>query len=680
MSNPYKTNNPASTEAVETLNFEPIKGYPMLNWRGKRPFTSTHFYPAQLKEQHGSDVDGWLNKIYWGDNLQVMSHLLKHYRGKVDLVYIDPPFDSKADYRKTISLHGSRILGDGSAFEEKQYNDIWTNDEYLQFLFERLIINRELLSDDGTIYVHCDFHKNYLIRCLLDEVFGPENFVNEIVWRRKGGSALSGMGRMSVSTDTIFLYSKTQTYTFNDVRMKPDPDYVKDMFTKVDAKGRKYMITVVSSPTYRANLIYDYKGYATPPNGWRYSKETMKSLDNADLLYFPDDKSKQIYKKIYLDSYAGQVVTSLWSDISLLKGKSSELTGYPTQKPEQLIERIIKLSSHPGDLVFDCFMGSGTTQAVAMKLGRRFLGADINLGAIQTSTKRLIAVADECVENQQPSREKHSAALSLDLEGETEEVAEDEIDGSEKVSDPTTFYTGFEVYNVNNYEIFRNPVQAKDLLIEALELQKLQAGHLFDGERDGRLWKIMPVNKIATRQDLNEIISGLNLKALAERYLAAPNQPVEKITLVCMGHEPDLAATLNREVALSLNIKAGTKMPLDVEVLDILRDRNDLQFKRDSEAKVSVKGGQLVIEAFYPMNLLSKLSLQKEKVGDWREMVDSVMVDFNYDGAVFNPALVDIPEKNGLVSGSYAVPEDAGTIRVKITDVLSESLEMEVRG
>ena len=132
-------------DSVEKYKFEPIKGYPMLHWHGKRPFTSTQYYPAQKKEVYGEEVDGWINKIFWGDNLQVMSHLLKEYRGKVDLVYIDPPFDSKIDYKKSIKLKNkSNVKTDNTSFEEKQYSDIWTNDEYLQFMFERLVLIKEL--------------------------------------------------------------------------------------------------------------------------------------------------------------------------------------------------------------------------------------------------------------------------------------------------------------------------------------------------------------------------------------------------------------------------------------------------------------------------------------------------------------------------------------------------------
>src|SRR5690606_33400726 len=157
------------TTNVEKYEFEPIKGYPMLNWRGKRPFTSTQYYPGQLKEVYGEEVDGWRNKICWGDNLEVMSHLLKEFRGKVDLIYIDPPFDSKADYKKKIQIKGGVLTTDQNSFEEKQYSDIWTNDEYLQFMYERLVVMRELLAETGSIFVHCDWHKSHYLRCILDE-------------------------------------------------------------------------------------------------------------------------------------------------------------------------------------------------------------------------------------------------------------------------------------------------------------------------------------------------------------------------------------------------------------------------------------------------------------------------------------------------------------------------------
>lgn len=323
-----------------------------------------------------------------------------------------------------------------------------------------------------------------------------------------------------------------------------------------------------------------------------------------------------------------------WWVIPIINKAANERSDYPTQKPERLIEKIILASSKRGDIVFDCFMGSGTTQAVAMKLGRRFIGADINLGAVQTTTKRLLKVAAEL--QQQP------------------------LEANEQR------YTGFEVYNVNHYDVFRNPVQARELLLEALEINPLDQGAVFDGEKDGRMVKIMPVDRIATRADLSPLIAGLDLKTYERCQREHPTRPVEKITLVCMGHEPDLKAHLLKETKPYL---------LDVEVVDILRDKANLQFKRDSEARITLKDGELTIDRFYPMNLLQKLSLRKETVGDWRELVESILIDWNYDGAVLQPAIVDIPGKNDLVAGRYKVPPDAGTIHVKITDLLAESWE-----
>lgn len=192
-----------------------IKGFPELRWTGKRPYRSTQYYPAQLRETYGkSSEDGWMNKIFWGDNLQVMSHLLKNYRGKIDLIYIDPPFDSKADYKKTIKLKGiGEASSDSSSFEEKQYGDIWSSDEYLQFMFERLVILRELLSETGCIYLHCDWHKSHHLRMILDDVFGPDKFVNEVIWHYSGAGTPKGC--WAKRHDNLFVYSKTQTYTFN---------------------------------------------------------------------------------------------------------------------------------------------------------------------------------------------------------------------------------------------------------------------------------------------------------------------------------------------------------------------------------------------------------------------------------------------------------------------------------
>ncbi len=570
----------------EQLTFEfeqrpTIKGFPELRWTGKRPYRSTQYYPAQLRESYGEEQNGWINKIFWGDNLQVMSHLLKEYRGKIDLIYIDPPFDSKADYKKKIDVRGvGSTESDSSSFEEKQYGDIWTNDEYLQFMYERMILMRELLSETGSIVLHCDWHKVHHLRCIMDEVFGVDNFHNEIIYCYSGGGIPKT--EMPRKHDNLLWYSKhAEKWTFNTIYRPYSEGSIQ--------RGR--------SACKGENAKLREEG--TPLNDWWTDVKKITSPTDPEKLY------------------------------------------YPTQKSEELLTRILTMLSNPTDIVFDCFMGSGTTQAVAMKLGRRFIGADINLGAIQTTTKRLLSVAKELGDSQT---------------------------GMESADD--TKYTGFEVYNVNNYDFFRNPVEARDLLIAALEIQPFPQSDVWDGELDGRMVKIMPVNRIATKADLKELLANLPYKTYEKRKEENPNQPVERITIVCMGHEPDLKGAMEQEL---------TDYKVDIQIMDILRDKADLQLKRDSEAEIVREGDKLVIRAFYPMNLMQKLSLQKEYVEDWRQLVDSVMIDWNYDGVVMQPAVTDVPGKSELVKGIYDIPEGSGTIKVKITDLLSESLEVEVR-
>lgn len=563
---------------AEQLNFDffeqpTIKGFPELRWTGKRPYRSTQYYPAQLRERYGEEIDGWLNKIFWGDNLQVMSHLLKDFRGEIDLVYIDPPFDSKADYKKKIEVKGvGKTETDSTSFEEKQYGDIWNNDEYLQFMYERIILIRELLSETGSFILHCDWHKNHQLRCICDEVFGPDKLRNEMIWCYGGGGAPKT--KYPNKHDTLLWYTKSNDWTFNKQYRPYSEGTLNRGLTAV--KGDDYKL--------------DEEGAML--NSWWAEKEVQKIL------------SPTAYENLK----------------------------YPTQKPEGLLMRIIKGHTNPGDIVFDCFMGSGTTQNVAMKLGRRFIGADINLGAIQTTTKRLLKTMGE--------------------------LEEDSLK-----------YNSFEVYNVNNYDFFRNPLEAREILIEALEVQPFPQSNVWDGEMDGRMVKIMPVNRIATKADLEELKANLPYKTYENRKEDYPNQPVEKITIICMGHEPDLKQSFEAELS---------EYKFDIEIVDILRDKAELQLKREAEANIVCDNGKLIVHSFYPMNLMQKLSLQKEYVDDWRQLVESIMIDWNYDGAVMQPSITDVPERNELVIGTYDIPETAGTIRIKITDLLSESLEMEV--
>lgn len=455
-------------------------------------------------------------------------------------------------------------------------------------MYERLILMKELLADDGSIYLHCDWHKSHHLRCLMDEVFGADKFVREIIWNRgnpSGGKA--GANNWIHVHDTILYYSKGSERNFNKLYEPYSQEYIKERFTNDDNDGK--------GP-------YRLQG------------------------------SGNNIRKQYLSESKGKALTSVWnlSDINVM---AIERLNYPTQKPETLLERIIKASSNPGDLVFDCFMGSGTTQAVAMKLGRKFIGTDINMGAIQTTTKRLLKIAEDNRDNEE-------------------------------------LYTGFEYYHVNNYDFFRNPIQAKEILLEAYEIEKFDNSNIFDGQKEGRMIKIMPTNRITTKGDLDSLISNLNYKVYEQRRAENPLKPVESITLICMGHESDLKASFEEKVK---------PYKIDLKVVDVLKDRMDINFERDSEADIEVQGNKLVINSFYPRTLLDKLGEEAGNIEDWRVLVESVLIDWNYDGAVLEPSILDTPDKKSLVAGEYEIPEDYGTIRVKITDLLSNSLEMEVK-
>ena len=450
-----------------------------------------------LFDERGRQLKGWTNKLIWGDNKLLLSSLKNgplreeiERQGGLKLIYIDPPFDVGADFSMDIEIGGDTFTKKPNILEEIAYRDTWGKgaDSFIAMIYERLALMRDLLAEDGSIYVHCDWRVNSYIRLIMDEVFGENLLVNEIIWRRKGGSALSTMNRMSVNTDTVFLYTKTNDPVWNKVFMEPDPEYIEQMFSRTDTDGRRYMVNVMRSPSPRPNLMYDYKGYKTPPHGWAVPIETMRKLDQEGRLYFPEAKDKQIYKKIFLDEYEGQPINNLWTDIRLLKGSNAELLNYPTQKPEALLERIIRASSNEGDLVADFFCGSGTTAAAAEKLGRKWIVSDLGKFAIHTTRKRLIGVQRE-----------------LKAEGKD--------------------YRAFEILNLGKYERqhyigvnpnLREAEQQKqlaekeaafvDLILRAYRAEKTDGFATFHGKKAGRLVAVGPVNLPVTRLFVEEVI------------------------------------------------------------------------------------------------------------------------------------------------------------------------------
>ncbi len=346
-------------------------------------------------EKKTTRLDDFHNMLIWGDNKLAMASLLKDFKGKIDLIYIDPPFDVGADFTMNVLLGDEKdtTLKDQSLLEMVAYRDTWGKgiDSYLHVMYERLILMRDLLSENGCIYVHCDWHVSYLLRSLLDDVFNKTNCINELIWKRKGGSA-NPQNRYGVVTDTILAYSKSNRYVFNHQHTRKSEEttkYISERFRYM-YEGRTYMLAPIERNAalgVRPNLIYEYNGY-TPQYGWMVSRGRLIEFDSEGKLHW--NKKGRPNRRVFLDEYRGQPVENLWSDIFVINPMAHEREDFVTQKPEALIERILLTSSEKGNLVADFFCGSGTTGVAAERLGRRWIMADLGRFAIHISRKRLI--------------------------------------------------------------------------------------------------------------------------------------------------------------------------------------------------------------------------------------------------------------------------------------------------
>src|SRR5208283_5031693 len=354
-----------------------------------------------LRYGPGFGEEEWRNLLIWGDKKYVLPSLLAEFAGKVNLIYIDPPFDTGADFSftatvpddpETLGGDSFRFTKEPSIIEQKAYRDTWGRglDSYLQWFYETAILLHELLYENGSLYVHLDWHVSHAAKCVLDEVFGPEKCQNEIVWKRT--TAHSDSQTYSHVHDVILFYTKTEDFVWNPQYTEHDEQYLEDKYTYVDEKGRRYMLDNITSPNPRPNMMYVWKGFPPPEKGWRYSKETMARLDAEGRIWYPNDNSKRPRLKRYLDETKGRLLDSVWTDVNPVNSQASERLNYRTQKPEALLERIIEASSNEEDLVLDCVCGSGTTAAVAEKLGRRWIACDLGRFAIHTTRKRLLSI------------------------------------------------------------------------------------------------------------------------------------------------------------------------------------------------------------------------------------------------------------------------------------------------
>lgn len=327
---------------------------------------------AQFKKD--SENGEWKNKLTWGDNRYVMASLLSEFRGKIKLIYADPPFFTGTNMNITLEVGDEGAVKEPSAIEEIAYRNMWKEgpSSFFQYMYDRFVLMKELLSEDGSIWVRFDYHYSHYIKGILDEIFGYENFKNEIVINRIKKSD-SGANRFNTATDSLFLYSKTENYFFQNTKKKLDTTK-KERWHSLDSQGQ-------GGP----RVIFGKELY--PPSGrhWTFSQENIDKMISDGRIRLNPNTGKPEYK---LEETDEQILDSNWTDIP---GYSFS-TGYPTENAEQLLERVLLSASKEGDLIADFFSGSGTTIAVAEKLGRRWIGADIGRFSIHTIRKRLLDI------------------------------------------------------------------------------------------------------------------------------------------------------------------------------------------------------------------------------------------------------------------------------------------------
>ena len=625
----------------EEVKISAAKGRPMLTWVGKRPLRHVVAFPAQHVEtfdpagdaaKRGGDLwKDWPEAyprgglLFHGDNKEVLAHLLANgFRGKVNLIYIDPPFDSGADYVRKVSLRGPKgtvkLAGEGYTLgEQLQYTDIWADDNYLQFMYERLLLLKELLAENGSVVVHCDWNVVHLLRSVLDEVFLSQNFVNEIIWQHAVIGAGRGIyRRLPKAHETLLWYVKNDAYVFN----------TEDREVRVPYKDR---IT--------QHLTQDEKGF--------YYTRGRTGTDN------PWSKDPR-YLRTYVDIEKGKLVHDVWDDLTTYRAQGDEYLGFPTQKPEALIARIVSLASDPGDLVLDCFIGSGTAAAVAQKLGRRWIGCDINRGAIQMTSKRLQGIIQEQI-----------AAFATAKQERLPSVGEPE-------ATTTPAQLSFAVFRVNDYDLAIHHEEAAQLACEHIGVTRTRTDAYFDGVRGKSLVKVVPFSHPLTLLDLEQL----------KRELEARPEEERGILLVCLGKEPAGDAWMDDWNRL----RRGKEAVNRIEVVELRTDPKYGKFFQHQPAKARVKvshkkdGALVEIEDFISPTVVERLQaeagLLKPKIDDWRAMVDCVLIDADYDGKVFRIGLSDVPEKKAdLVAGRYELPAPVGkTIAVKIIDMLGEEV------
>jgi DNA modification methylase len=601
-----------------------------------------------LFDARGRQLKGWTNKLIWGDNKLILSSLKNgplreeiEKQGGLKLIYIDPPFDVGADFSMDIEIGDETFTKKPNILEEIAYRDTWGKgaDSFIAMIYERLVLMRDLLAEDGSIYVHMGPKIAHLVETVVREVFAGLGSGAHITWKRV--TAHGDSQRWGIIHDAIIWQTKNEKFVWSPQYEPYGEEYLSSKYTSTTPDGRRYRLDNLTSPHARPNMTYVWRGHEPPAMGWRYELATMERLFAEGRIELPKKEGGRPQLRRFLDKGQGVPVGSIWSEISPVNSQAKEDTGYDTQKPEALLERIIKASSNEGDLVADFFCGSGTTAAVAEKLGRKWIVCDLGKFAIHTTRKRLIGVQRQ-----------------LKAEGKD--------------------YRAFEILNLGKYERqhyigvnlnLREVEQQKqleekeaafvDLILRAYRAEKIEGSIAFHGKKAGRLVAVGPVNLPVTRLFIEEIILECRKKHItkvdilgfefemglfpnvldearakgidiAPKYIPAEvfdKRAVEKNQVVFH----DVAAIEVKPLVRAG--KKGDRPAVAVELTDF-----SVFYSQDSianaEAEIKNKGSRIVVEK----GQIVKVSKDKDGVvtrevltKEWTDWVDYWAVDFNFE-------------------------------------------------
>lgn len=561
----------------------------------------------------------WRNRLIWGDKKYVLPSLLPEFAGKVNLIYIDPPFDTGADFsfRATIPEHSDDRENETSSFtkepsilEQKAYRDTWGRglESYLNWLYEAVVFLHELLSENGSLYVHVEPDVGNYVRVILDELFGEDGLRTEIAWKRTSshGNVSRSFGEI---WESIYYYSKsTEEWAWNQQYVPFDSEYIEKHFTGRDADGRRWTTSDLVNPDLRPNLRYEYKGYKPHRNGWKISREKMEELDAQGRLYFPKEPGGRIRLKRYLDESPGQIAQNLWTDISPINSQAHEAVGYATQKPETLLQRIIKTSSNENDIVLDCFAGSGTTAIVAEKLNRRWIACDLSRFAIHTTRKRLLGI----------SAVKPFAVQNLGkYERQTWQVAEFPANGKDHLEEQR-----------------QREFAYRQFILDLYHSKTLSGGVWLHGVKAGRMVHVGAVDAPVTLADVKAIAKE------AWKSLSTGKGGPTKAAVDILGW--DFAFELNelaKQVAAESHVDVAFKK-IPREVLDRKAvEQGDVRFFELGALSVDSKQNQLELclklkDFVIPTDDIPEEA--RKAIKHWSQLIDYWAVDWDYKNDTFH--------------------------------------------